>query len=226
MIRAVVINGSPRMEKGNTALVQGAFIEGMLEAGAGVELFYASRLHIKPCNCGKMVCWYRTPGQCCIDDDMNLLYPALRAAQIVVFATPVYIPLPGDLANIINRLCPLLDPQLSMRGGRTRALLREDTAIRTFALVCTNGWWEKANCATVVRIVRELAENSSVSFGGALLRPHANQMRRQGIMTPRGEAALAAAHQAGVELVRDGAMHRETLQAAGKALVPKKEWWS
>lgn len=226
MVRSVVINGSPRMEKGNTALVQGAFIEGMRAAGAEVDLFYASRLHVKPCNCGQMVCWNRTPGQCCIDDDMNLLYPALRAAQILVIATPVYIPLPGDLANIINRLCPLIDPHLVFRKGRTRARMRADTFIRNFALVCTSGWWERANCATVVRIVKELAEDSSVDFGGALLRPHAHSLRQAGEVTPAGQAALQAAHQAGIELVRDGAMQRETLRAAGRALVPKKEWWS
>jgi hypothetical protein len=34
MTHVVAINGSPRMEKGNTAIVLGPFLEGMVEAGA------------------------------------------------------------------------------------------------------------------------------------------------------------------------------------------------
>jgi multimeric flavodoxin WrbA len=51
MTRAVAINGSPQMEKGNTALVLASFIQGMTEAGSEVELFYASRLKVEPCSC-------------------------------------------------------------------------------------------------------------------------------------------------------------------------------
>jgi len=226
MTKVVVINGSPNMEKGHTALLLAPFIEGMGAAGAEVELVYASRLQIKPCACGHMVCWNRTPGKCCVDDDMKLLYPRLKEAQIVVLATPVYIPLPGEMANLINRLCPLLDPgDLVFRQGRTRARMRADVAIKTFALVCTSGWWEKANCATVVRIVKELAEDASVGFGGALLRPHSSAMRRKGKITPRGQAVLDAARRAGGELARDGVMHKAALAEASRALVTRKEWF-
>ena len=53
-MKVIAINGSPRMEKGNTAMILTPFIQGVMDAGAEVELFYARRLKVKPCTCGEM----------------------------------------------------------------------------------------------------------------------------------------------------------------------------
>ena len=225
MSKAVAINGSPRMERGNTAVVLNPFLEGMMDAGSHVELFYASRLKVKPCSCGELYCWTKMPGQCCIKDKMQLLYPELKEADIVVLATPVYIPLPGDMQNIINRVCPLLDPVLEFRKGRTRATFRKDVRIRTIVLVSASGWWEKGNFGTVVRIVKELAEDASVKFGGAVLRPHADFMRPGGELTQDGRAVLDAVRRAGYELVRDGVMRQKTLAAISRPLISRAGYW-
>jgi len=213
------------MERGNTAMVLNPFVEGMMDAGSHVELFYASRLKVKPCACGTMYCWTEMPGECCIKDKMELLYPRLKESDILVLAAPVYIPLPGDMQNIINRLCPLLDPVLEFRKGRTRAIFRKDGRIRAIVLVSTGGWWEKGNFGTVVRIVKELAEDASVNFAGAVLRPHVHAMRRKGELTQDGRAVLNAVRKAGYELVKDGAMKRETLEAISRPLISRAEFW-
>ena len=113
----------------------------------------------------------------------ELAVPTLREADILVLATPVYIPLPGEMQNLINRLCPLVKPKLETREGRTRARFHDEVRIQRIALVSTGGWWEKGNFGTVGRIAQELAESASVKFAGALLRPHAGLMRRQGELT-------------------------------------------
>jgi multimeric flavodoxin WrbA len=129
------------MEKGRTAILLTHFLDGMKEAGASVELFYAKRLNIRPCT-GEIDCWYKNPGHCYIQDDMQSLYPKLRDADILVLATPVYIPLPGQMQNLINRLLPLIDGQFRKKqNGRTRARFRPDVKIRKIALVSTSGWW-------------------------------------------------------------------------------------
>jgi len=225
MSKAVAINGSPRMEKGNTAMVLTPFIQGMIDAGSDVELLCASRLKVKPCTCGEMYCWNERPGECCIKDNMQLLYPKLREADILILATPVYIPLPGELQNIINRLCPLLDPMLEFREGRTRARFRKDVGIRKIVLVSTGGWWEKANFGTVVRIIEELAEDASVEFAGAVLRPHAHLMKEKGELTQDGEAVLNAVQRAGYELLKEGAMTKETLERISRPLISQEELW-
>jgi len=213
------------MERGNTAMVLNPFVEGMMDAGSHVELFYASRLKVKPCACGTMYCWTEMPGECCIKDKMELLYPRLKESDILVLAAPVYIPMPGDMQNIINRLCPLLDPVLGFRKGRTRATFRKDVRIRAIVLVSTGGWWEKGNFGTVVRIVKELAEDASVNFAGAVLRPHAHVMRKDGELTQDGRAVLDAVRKAGYELVKDGVMRQETLATISRPLISRAKFW-
>ena len=78
MPKAVAINGSPRMDKGNTALILNPFINGMQYGGCSVELFFASKLKVMPCECGTMRCWRVTPGECIYQDNMSLLIPVLK----------------------------------------------------------------------------------------------------------------------------------------------------
>jgi multimeric flavodoxin WrbA len=122
LTRVVAINGSPKIEKGRTAKILTPFLEGMEKAGATVELFYAKRLNVKPCD-GELYCWNKKLGECYIHDGMQPLYSKLHEADILVFATPVYAPLPGEMQNLINRIVPLMDPFLKRQNGRTRARL-------------------------------------------------------------------------------------------------------
>ena len=222
-MKIIAINGSPRMEKGYTALILTPFIQGMMDAGAQVELFYPRRLKVKPCTCGEMYCWYRKAGECCIKDDMQLLYPQLREADILILATPVYIPLPGEMQNFINRLCPLIDPILENREGRTRARFRKQVKIRKIVLVSTGGWWEKANFETVVRITEEFAKVASVEFAGAVLRPHAFLMKEKGEVTKDGEAVVNRVKRVGYELIKEGRMNKDTLEAISRPLISEEE---
>jgi multimeric flavodoxin WrbA len=223
MSKAIAINGSPRTEKGYTALLLNTFVEGMTAAGSDVEVLYASQLEIKPCACGEMYCWYKKPGECCFQDDMQSLYPKLQEAETLILATPMYIPLPGAMQSFINRLCPLVNPLLETRDGRTRARFRDDVNIKRLVLVAVGGWWEVQNLATVVRIVEELAEDASVEFAGAVLRPHAFVMKKGGDLTEVGQAVLTAVRQAGRELVKQGAMGEDTLEAISRPLCSQEE---
>jgi len=201
---------------------ENAFIQGMIDAGSEIELFYARRLKVKPCTCGEMYCWYKKAGECCIKDDMQLLYPQLREADILILATPVYIPLPGEMQNFINRLYPLIDPILENREGRTRARFRKSVKIRKIVLVSSGGWWEKANFETVVRIAEELAKDASVEFIGAVLRPHAFLMKEKGKLIKDGEAILNTVKRAGYELIKEGGMNKEILETISPRSSPRR----
>jgi len=223
MSKVIAINGSPRTKKGNTAMILSAFIEGIKDAGIETEVYYTSLLKIRPCTCGNMYCWYKKPGECVIKDDMRHIYPTLRESEIVIVATPVYIPLPGDMQNFVNRLCPLINPYLDFKNGRTRARFRDDVKIRKFVLVSTGGWWEKENMNIVLNIVEELAENSGIEFGGAVLRPHAFVMKQNRELTEDGKAILASVKEAGYQLIKEGAMNPETLESISRPLISEEE---
>ena len=105
-MKVLAINSSPKMDKGNTAMILNPFLEGMKEAGAEVELFYTSKLNIHPCT-GEFNCWLKTPGECLHNDDMKMLFPKVTEADVIVFATPVYVDgVTGPMKNFIDRLLP------------------------------------------------------------------------------------------------------------------------
>jgi len=223
MSRVLAIHGSARMERGRLEALLRAFLEGMEGAGADVEVVYASRLKVEPCT-AELHCWGDTQGECYIKDAMQGLYPKLRQSDTWVLGTPVNIPIPGELQNILNRLCPLLEPRLVTRAGRTRARLRPGVRTRRLVLVATSGWWEIGNFGTVVRIARELAETSSIEVSGAVLRPHSQLMMRGGAVTEKGRAVLEAARSAGAQLETRGRMDPRTLRAVSRPLVSRGQY--
>ena len=77
--------------------------------------------------------------------------------------------------------------------------------------------------SSVVRIVEELAENASVEFGGAILRPHAFLMKEDGKITKEGEEILGAVRRAGKELMQEGKMSQETLDIVSRPLITEEE---
>jgi multimeric flavodoxin WrbA len=194
----------------------------MRKAGASVELFYAKDLDVRPCE-GEFYCWYKKPGVCHIDDSMQSLYPKLREANILVLATPVYVPLPGEMQNLINRIVPLMNPIIRRQGGRTRARFRDDVKISKFVLVSSSGWWEMGNFETVIRIVKELASDVNVEFAGAILRPHSSWLIEGGEKT---KDILEAARQAGYMLVKEGKMSKDLVKIIGQPLISYERFLS
>lgn len=221
MAKVVAVNGSPMMDNGNTAKILTPFLKGMEKAGATVELFYARRLNVKPCD-GEFYCWNKTPGECYIKDDMQSLYPKLRDADILVLATPVFVPLPGEMQNIFNRLIPFINPVLEKQKGRTRGKLRDDVKLRKLVLVSSSGWWETGNFGAVLKIAKELAKNLNLKFAAAVLRPHASCLA---MSKEKAEEVFEAARQAGYQIVKEGKVSEDLLRIIAQPLVPEEMWW-
>ena len=226
MFNVVAINGSPRMVKGNTAMILDPFLDELENQGAAIDLFYPSKLQIKPCNCGRLYCWNDSPGECIHHDAMQKIYPALKKSNLLVFATPIYIPIPGEMQKFINRLTPLLDPKIEFRNGRTGAQFREDVQIDKVVLLATGGWWEKENLDRATCIVEEFAAVANVSFGGAILRPHAHLMVKDGQLTKNGQAVIQEIRLAAQELVESGDFRAETLEKISQPLISKEAYFN
>lgn len=86
--KVVILKGSPR-ENGNSAILADQVAAGAREAGAQVEGFYLHGMDIAPCDACES-CQGVADLDCIIDDDMQVLYPKLRDADAVVYASPVY----------------------------------------------------------------------------------------------------------------------------------------
>lgn len=221
-MKAVAINSSPMMDKGNTAVLLSPFLEGMREAGAEVELFYTKKMEINPCQ-GEFNCWLKTPGKCFQQDDMQMLLPKISSAEILVLATPVYADgINGAMKNLLDRLIPLLEPFQELSGDHTRHPRRTEIKCRQMVLISNCGLWELDNFDPMLVHLKALCENMRVEFAGALLRPHGPALKPMLEMGMPVDDVLVAAKQAGLQLVEDGQMPPETLQVISHQLLPRE----
>jgi multimeric flavodoxin WrbA len=86
--KVMIAVGSPR-KRGNSSTLAAQVAGGAKAGGAQVETFYLHGMDIKPCTaCGG--CRKKTHVDCVIKDDMQLLYPKLRTADVIVIASPIY----------------------------------------------------------------------------------------------------------------------------------------
>jgi multimeric flavodoxin WrbA len=220
-MKVLAFNGSPNMDKGNTALILSPFLDGMREAGAAAELFYTSRLKIRPC-AGDFNCWFKTPGKCHQQDDMQMLHPKLRESDVWVFATPVYWwGVSGPLKNLMDRMLPLIEPFIDMRDGHCSHPVRPDTGKTKLVLVASCGFWEMDNFDPLLAQMRFLCKTLGFEFAGALLRPHGPALAAMMDMGPLVQDVFAAAREAGRQLVTTGAIPAELQQTVSRTLMPR-----
>jgi multimeric flavodoxin WrbA len=221
-MKVLAINGSPHMDKGSTALILNPFLEGIRSAGGDVELFYTGKLEIKPCS-GDMGCWLKHPGKCAIKDDMQKLYPLVREADAVVFASPVYnSSITAPLKSLIDRMLPIGQPFMEIKDGHTYQPNPEGTKEKKVVLVSSCSYWEMDNFDPLIVWMNAFCRSWSMAFAGALLRPHGEALRPMMDMgAPVGDV-LQAAREAGRQLAAQGAMSEETLKIVGRELLPQE----
>ena len=98
----VILQGSPNRD-GSTAMMADEFARGARKAGHTVERVDVADADIAPCT-GCVACGYEGP--CVQRDGMEALRPKLLAADMVVFATPLYYyGMSAQLKTVIDRFC-------------------------------------------------------------------------------------------------------------------------
>lgn len=218
-MKVLAINSSPRIDKSNTSLILTPFLEGMTEAGAEVELFYTGKLEIKHCD-GAFTCWLRTPGECHLKDDMQMLYPKLREADIWVLATPVYVDgVSGSMKMLMERTLPFMQPLIELRDGHCRHPLRQGYKRGKVVLVANCGLWEIDNFDPMLVHMKAYCKNVGREFAGALVRPHGVMLRGMMQMGTEVNDIFAAAKDAGRQLVQDGQMSTESLSTVSREFI-------
>lgn len=101
-MKALIILGGYR--KKNTWQMAKAFREGLESAGHEVELLHVKDYTIHPCT-GCEACF--DTGKCVVDDEMDVFYRAMDAADILVLASPLYFyTVTSDLKKVMDRAQP------------------------------------------------------------------------------------------------------------------------
>ncbi len=101
--QVLILLGSPR-EDGNSTRLAYAFADAASLRGHVVQSIRVPALDIAPCD-GCVECWKPASVPCVIRDDMVSVYPMLRAADVLVFATPLhFFTWSAPLKTLIDRL--------------------------------------------------------------------------------------------------------------------------
>jgi multimeric flavodoxin WrbA len=117
--KVVILMGSPR-RRGNTAALAERIARGASDAGAHVDAYYLHGMKIAPC-CACEACHRPESTGCVIQDDMQRLYPELRAADAIVLASPIYwFSVSAQMKTVVDRCYALMsaDGGHEFRGKR------------------------------------------------------------------------------------------------------------
>ena len=132
----LILNGSPR-SKGNTAMLCEAFSAGAQSAGHQVTRFDLHKLDIHGClGCVK---GGKDPASPCVQkDDMGLIYPVYREADLVVLASPMYYwGFSGQLKTAFDRLFAVAECRCWITITRSWVSLAGRTEGRSWPEVCS-----------------------------------------------------------------------------------------
>ena len=144
----VILSGSPR-RNGNTDKLVTAFVDGAETAGKSVTLFHVADMKIGGClGCGHC---FEEKGVCVQKDDMPQILLALRKADALVLATPIYFfSVAAQLKLAIDRTYALMNDKAPIKkaallmtcgNGGMRAA---EGAINIFKNMCLFSKWEEA----------------------------------------------------------------------------------
>ena len=118
----VILNGSPR-KSGNTSALTEAFARGAKEAGHTVTEFHLGDMNIHGCK----GCFGggKNPASPCVQkDDMDIIYPVYKEADIVVLASPLYYwTISGQLKSAFDRLFAVAECDASYANPKKDSVL-------------------------------------------------------------------------------------------------------
>jgi multimeric flavodoxin WrbA len=221
-MKVTVINGSPSMDEGNTALILTPFMDGMMAAGAEVDVFYTKKLKIRPCD-GDLSCWLKTPGVCIHHDDMAWLLPKLGESDLLVLSVPLYVDgMPGPAKNFVDRMIPRGDMRIEVREGRCRHPIREDLKPLPVALVSSCGFWEIEHFDHLLAHMQAWANNANSPFLGAVLRPTGPVFKGMLESGMQFDDIFQAAKEAGRQIITKGKMSSETLAVISRPILSRE----
>ena len=152
----VILAGSPRKES-STDRLTAAFTEGAKGAGHAVTMFRVADMKIDGC-LGCAHC-FQEVGVCVHKDDMQTIFDALRKADTLVLASPVYFwSVTSQLKSVIDRTYALLKEGSSIKHAALLMTCGDDTdaaadpSVAMFRQICAYLKWQETGIIVAPRI--------------------------------------------------------------------------
>ena len=232
--KVVVLNASPRGDKGYTDFYLKPFINGMKQY-SDVELVHLNNYKINPCD-GCFACWMNKPGECKYHDkdDFHQLAEKLYPANLIVYAFPIYADgMPGILKNYFDRSVSRAYPYVipGINGVRhPRRFITENQSMVVFS-IC--GFFEEKNFNPVKTFFKALAHNRHCPVVGEIYRTTAVGLYGNPFLFKMQNQVLKALEKAGEEIVLKGRIKRKTqriitqkIKGTPKDMTKINEWWN
>jgi multimeric flavodoxin WrbA/protein-tyrosine-phosphatase len=144
-LQVLGLQGSPR-KKGSSDYLLTAFMQAVSDLGADVQVLDIPRMKIKPCiGCGHC----EKKGLCVIDDDEMAasVYDALRNAEVVVAASPVFF------YSVTAQLKAMIDRSQTFWSRKYRFKLADPLATTRKGFFLSMGGSRGKNLFTCVQLV-------------------------------------------------------------------------
>lgn len=159
----LILLGSAR-EDGNSTRLAYSLADAASLVGHDVQSIRVPALDIAPCDgCGE--CWKPASTPCVIRDDMDSVYPLVRKADVLVFATPLhFFTWSAPLKTLVDRLFCLAPKRRHSLAGKRSVLLAtaaDDTPAAfaglkaTYRLVAGYMQWKPAGAILVPGVAAE-----------------------------------------------------------------------
>lgn len=161
-MKILLINGSPKGKRSNSLKLAYSFIEGFKngctndEESLSIDELHVTSMNIAACK-GCFACWQKTPGICCIKDDMQTVIEKLIDADLILWSFPLYyFNVPAILKNLIDRQLPMSLPFMSSKQdgyGSESHDSRYDMEGKRHVLISTCGFYSAVgNYDSVLRM--------------------------------------------------------------------------
>ncbi|MBU2550126.1 MAG: flavodoxin family protein [Proteobacteria bacterium] len=229
-MKILALNASHRGNQGHTRFLVDKLAKGATDGGAQFEVVTLAELKINRClSCGK--CNTREHYLRCVyddKDDVRGVFNRMAEADIIVFATPVYVfSMPGLLKTFLDRLYAtgdVFDLRLTKSGMFFHHLDPDICSKPIVALICCDNT-EKETPQNLISYFRTYAKFHDAPLAGLLVRNagrFAGHGRDPGAFerAPRLAAAYQAFEQAGYELATTGRVKPSTQKAASQNIIP------
>lgn len=227
-MNVLLINGSPKGKNSNSLKLAYSFMEGLKSEYANVgkeismEELHVASMDINACK-GCFSCWKKTPGICCIKDDMQTVIEKQLEANLILWSFPLYyFNVPGILKNLIDRQLPMSLPFMSSREdgyGSGSHDSRYDMEGKRHVLISTCGFYSaEGNYDSVLRMFNHFLGkgNYTTIFCGQ------GELFRVKELSARTEEYLAAVKVAGAEYAETGTISAKTDAVLRTLLYPRE----
>ncbi|PLX84903.1 MAG: hypothetical protein C0617_06025 [Desulfuromonas sp.] len=223
----LVLNASPRADKGITELILETFLSSCRKAGATTETIYLSKMDITPC-AGELACFFRQWKKCEVfpKDDGNLIAEKFRQADRVVLASPLHVyGVASHLTRTMERLVCLAGSNLAINDG-VWTHPPPYKANRPSAVIGVCAFPGAHNFVLFKETMLTMQKVFWLQPGGNVLVPMSRDLSVLGGADPRRaehQRILDACARAGVEFMKNDCISRETEEEISRPAGPIEE---